>query len=204
MVGKADGMNMKGNGGRLKSRITLLAGIAAMCALLAVGTLSYTMVTDTAEIRVVTGGVDVELSQTGTDRHSGADGFSEGPADAIELKPGESADQTAVITNTGAHPVYVRVQLALSVEGANLPTDGILSLDGTDGAWVAQGGFLYYDDELKAGASTGPLFTKVMLAGGTPSDSYQGKTVTLEIKALSVQSENNGTNPFAAAGWPTR
>ena len=182
----------------LKARIALVAGIVAVCALLAMGTSAFTAVKGTAEPEIVAGTVDIELSQV---NDLGLSGFS---PYALELAPGKPLTQTLTVKNSGDHPVYLRMQLVPAVEGADgsaaAPADAALSLSGKDSAWVEQDGFWYYSAALEPGQSTTPLFTQVALADGyTPEDD---QVVQLGIKALSVQSENNGTDPLAAAGWP--
>ena len=182
----------------MRSRIALAAGIAAVCALLAMGTYAFTAVKGTAENEVVAGTVDIELSQV---NGQGLSGFS---PDALALSPDAPLSQTLTVRNAGDHPVYLRMQLIPVVEGADGAdagsAQGALALSGTDAAWVEQGGFWYYSAALQPGQSTEPLFTQVALAEGYAPEA--DRVVRLEVKALSVQSDNNGTDPRTAAGWP--
>ena len=62
-------------------------------------------------------------------------------------------------------------------------------------------GFYYYNDVLKAGDTTSPLFTSVIF-DKSMGNLYQNCTVNIDVQAQATQVANNGTNVFEAKGWP--
>ena len=67
--------------------------------------------------------------------------------------------------------------------------------------WTEADGYYYYNEVLKPGETTAPLFTTVTF-DGTMDNLYQNCTTTISVAAQATQSANNGTSALTATGWP--
>ncbi|MGN0493693.1 MAG: SipW-dependent-type signal peptide-containing protein [Acutalibacteraceae bacterium] len=180
----------------------ILAGALAlgMLALSALGTAAYFTSEDTATNVITAGNIKIELNETA---------LSEGQAaplpfeDKIRVLPDTGISKIVTVKNTGEHPAYIRISVEKQII---LPdgTEGDTSLTEADfntEYWTEREGFWYYNKCLEAGCETEPLFTCVTFAGSM-DNRYQNSTATLTVKAFGIQSENNGSDPLKAVGWP--
>ena len=69
--------------------------------------------------------------------------------------------------------------------------------------WTFEEGYYYYNRVLEPAEMTEPLFTQVEIVGSRVDRGHIGSTLSLEVIASAVQSENNPAEfPWEAAGWP--
>jgi hypothetical protein len=118
--------------------------------------------------------------------------------------PGTTVTKIAEIQNSGASDAWVRVKIAKAIElaGEGTPDTDLVELDFNTVDWTPGGdGYFYYNEVLKPGELTEPIFTTVTF-NATMDNQYQNATATVDVMAQAVQTANNGSNAMAANGWP--
>ncbi len=184
----------------MKRKLSILASLILVFSIIGLGSLAF--FTDSEEARnvITAGNIDITLH----DEDGAGEDF---PIEGVHgVMPGTEVGKRVYITNSGDNPAYVRVRLdkiISAAEGveATLNFDHIL-LDLNLANWTQVGDWFYYNDPLPVGEATATLFTKVMFGAELGND-YQNAHVVIDVFAEAVQSENNGLDPTAAAGWPT-
>ena len=194
----------------MKRKIAFLAVLTICCVIIGSGTLAY--FTDSAQVHnvITSGEVNITLVETTTDKLD-----ENGKPTAFEnvsgVMPGMSISKIAQVSNTGASDAYVRVavdkviQLAAGVAGT--PDAGLVSIDFNTTDWTYQEkdgiGYYYYNQVLKPGELTVPLFTTVTF-NKSMDNLYQGSSVEIDVAAYATQVANNGASALEAAGWPDK
>ncbi len=182
----------------VRRRRYLAAALALLClSVLSYGTLAYFTAEDTAENVITSGNINIELIETNEDS-------SPFPEKGISgIIPGDSVGKIVSVINTGDNAVYVRLSLDISVFSAKAETlsAGVVEMDINSGAWEEKDGYYYYGEVLEPGEQTAPLFTEVTFAPEMGNE-YMDAVTHIDVAAQAVQSRNNGTNVFEAAGWP--
>ena len=119
------------------------------------------------------------------------------------VMPGMDVDKKVYVENIGGVEFYTRIKLEKSIEsnsGKTLNFNNIvLNIDTKN--WTKKDDYYYYNEVVKPGAETKPLFTHVSFDEDLGND-YQNARVAIEVIAQSVQSKNNGTSAVTAKGWP--
>ena len=176
-----------------KIKSTLLALAAAVMTLLTQETAAYYSAIGSAVNVITSGDISAQIIEKMGD--------GDFPAEGVYVMPGSVVSKKVSVVNTGGHPFWLRVKLTDAIDDEVLSSD-VLELDLNLQDWIAgSDGFYYYKKPVEPGAETEKLFTQVKIAGNVDS-SYMNKTLKLTVSAYAVQSENNGTSPQNAAGWP--
>lgn len=186
---------LKGN----KRRLLLIGVVVCAIAILAAGTLAYFIDIETAYNVITTGMIDMELKETTIDEHGNEVPWpEEGVSGAM---PGSEVAKKVWIENVGTESMYVRVKVTKKITPSELDTRYISlgSLNTTD--WTLKDGYYYYNEAIKPGQKTEPLFESVEFDADMPNE-YQECKVEIDVSAQAVQSKNNGATVFDAAGWP--
>ena len=182
----------------MKKKLLTLSLIVICAAILAAGTLAYFSDDATAHNVITTGGVVIELVETGEDGKP----F---PEEGISgVMPGESVTKRVTVKNTGMSDAWVRVRVDMEVKdstGKVMTGEHPIELTGKDSKWVAKGGYYYYTEPVAPGAETKALLEEVTFLPqmGNP---YQGSTLNIDIFAQATQVANNGETVWEAQGWP--
>ena len=182
----------------MRKKLLTLSLIVICAAILAAGTLAYFSDDATAHNVITTGGVVIELVETGED---GKPFPSEG---VTGVMPGESVTKRVTVKNTGMSEAWVRVRADMEVkdsDGKVMTGEHPIELTGKDSKWVAKGGYYYYTEPVAPGAETDALLEEVTFLPqmGNP---YQGSTLNIDIFAQATQVANNGETVWEAQGWP--
>lgn len=128
-------------------------------------------------------------------------GESDFPTEGVTALPGSTVSKKVSVQNTGGHPFWLRVKLNDSLNDGS-PASDIIELDINLNDWTkAEDGFYYYNKVVEPGAETEKLFTQVKISEDI-DNSTGNKAIQIKVSAYAVQSENNGSTPFEAAGWP--
>ncbi len=178
-------------------KLAFLAVVLIMATLLTQQTLAYYTAYGKATNVVTSGDIALKIYE------KTADG-GEFPSEGVTVIPGDVVSKIVTVGNTCQHPFYLRVKLVNSSSSANLLPEDCLKLDLNTTDWtVGQDGFIYYNQPLKPGQITQPLFTQVEVIGAAVGREDIGSTLALTVKAYAVQSEHNSVlHPWDAAGWP--
>lgn len=183
-----------------KTKIIVLALAVALVAVCAMGTVAFFTDRSTATNVITTGGVDIELLETAV-----KDGEVVPFEDVSGVLPGDEISKIVEVKNTGKSDAYVRVSVEKAVtltEGLEGEVDlSLVKLDINTEKWTEADGYYYYNEVLKPGETTAPLFTTVNF-DGQMGNLYQNCTVTVSVAAQATQVANNGTGALTAAGWP--
>ncbi len=184
----------------MKRNIALLAILAALAAILALGTGAYFTASGQATNVVTTGTVSLDLDE----RRADGEVF---PALTADVLPGQSVSKIPYVVNTGSQPFYTRVLIEISGEkgGERFPvSEELVTLDLDPEAW-AQGadGWLYYRGEVAPGERKAP-FTQVTFSPRMGNE-YMDTRIVVSVTAQAVQCKNNPVpqgDYTRVAGWP--
>ena len=179
-----------------KRRIVMLA-VAAICvAIIATGTVAFFTAEETSYNVITTGTLSMELVEETT-------GGKPFPSEGISgIVPGMVVEKIPYVVNNGNVEFFVRIQTEIrvrDVDGEPL-SDEYISLDFDRDNWTEKDGYFYYNEVVKPGESTKPLFTKVTF-GTDMHNAYMNARVEIDVQAEAVQSRNNADNALSATGW---
>ena len=182
----------------MKKRM-LTAALALCClAVLATGTLAYFTAEETAQNVITMGALKMDLVELDADGQPWTD--------VENIVPGMEVTKEAFVQNTGTVDFYTRVKITKSFEpaqGDELPElkTGLVELDLGEDWKLGEDGFYYYEESVKPGEETEPLFTTVTFSTKMGNE-YQNVKVIIDLDAQAVQSRNNGESALEATGWP--
>ncbi len=182
----------------MKKKLILLTALAVIVLAAAGGSIAYFTVTATAQNVVSAGNVRMALHDEG----SGGAAFSEEALNG--MMPGDTADKTVYVENTGDNAFYTRIRLTVSARSAGGDALGteIIAFNINTANWQpGTDGWYYYTSAVDKGAQTMPLFTEVSVAPET-GNGYMDADVSIQVLAQAVQKDNNGVTVWQAAGWP--
>lgn len=181
----------------MKKKLLTLSLIVICVAILAAGTLAYFSDDATAHNVITTGGVDIELVETGEDGKP----F---PEEGITgVMPGQTVTKVVTVDNIGPADAWIRLEADLEVLGADgKPLDDAPVTMNLGPKWTEKDGYYYYKFALAPGQSTDAFITGVTFSGPDMDNEYQNCTVNLDITAYAVQVDNNGDTVWQAQGWP--
>lgn len=185
----------------MKKRVMSAAIVAIFFSFMAYGTGAFFTAEEKAHNVITTGGVDIAIEEW-----QEVNGKLK-PFENVEgVMPGKEVSKIVQIKNTGASDAYIRVAVNKEILLASGNSEAIdlslikLQLNTED--WTEhEDGFYYYNDVLKAGDTTAPLFTSVTF-DKSMGNLYQNCTVNINVQAQATQVANNGANVFEAKGWP--
>ena len=181
---------------RAKTRLLLIAMAAILMTLLTQPSLAYYTTIGKAVNVVSSGSIQLKIHE------KTADG-SDFPAEGVYVIPGDLVSKRVSVENVCDHPFYLRVKLVSSTTNSALPPEESMKLDINTENWTFVDGYYYYNPVLQPGEMTPPLFTQVEIIGSRVNRSHIGSTLSLEVVASAVQSENNPAQfPWEAVGWP--
>ncbi len=181
----------------MKKKLTILS-LLALCFTFAVsGSLAYFTVQERSNNVVTSGSVEVEIREW-------TEPGQPFPEDGVEdVMPGTSHSKIVEVANIGPESAWVRVKVNKSYKGVAGDPD-LIQLEGVDTenwAFREEDGYYYYKKELLPDAVTEPLFKGVMF-DPMMGNSYQNSKAFVAVHVESVQTKNNGSTVFEAAGWP--
>ena len=184
--------------GKTKLKFLTIAFIAIVLTFNTQGTLAYYSTVGKAT-NVVTSGIIQFIIHEKTDQGT------EFPEQGVYIVPGDIVSKEVSIESDCEHPFYLRVKVVYGVDSQELSADECFKLNINEEYWQLVDGWYYYKGIVKPGETTPNVFSHVEIVGSKVDNNYLGKTLTLSVVAHAVQSENNpvnGTDTFAASGWP--
>ena len=181
-----------------KKKIVTACLVVALLAVFAIGgSLAYFTDTEEKDNTFTVGNVDIQLTEPNW--------VSSGSIDAPEVYPGEPLAKDPTVTNKGANPCFVRIQVTgLDCLGnAGMITYRTNYEDNKLGDnWVlGKDGYYYYNKVLAVGATTDALFDQIVIPTGvTNADAFKSDTAerieySVDVKAQAVQAQG------AKASW---
>lgn len=188
-----------------KWKIAALCAVLACLAIAATGTLAFFTASETAHNVITSGGVAIDLIEQSRDETGRLTPWQ----DVDGVMPGAEVSKIVTVQNTGASDAWVRLRVETSIElsrpqpgdakGAPAPSLLVLNINTAD--WTEKDGYYYYNQPLKPGQTTTPLFETVTFDAAMGNE-YQGSAFSVDVFAQAVQVANNGTSALTAAGWP--
>lgn len=185
----------------MKRKLLILSVLAICIATLAAGTLAYFTSEGKAHNVITTGGVDIEVREWANDDKT------EPFEDLTGVMPGTSAIKIAEVANTGASEAWIRVRVEKDIRLSEIEAEveidpDVVALDIDTVHWTDGGdGYYYYNEPVKPGEVTAPVFTTVTFAPQMGNE-FQNAAATVDILAQAVQTANNGASVMEAQGWP--
>lgn len=186
-----------------KWKIAALCTILACLAIAATGTLAFFTASETAHNVITSGGVDIDLIEQSRDDAGRLSPWK----DVDGVMPGAEVSKIVTVQNTGASDAWVRLRVETSIElseplaARGGPDPSLLVLDINTADWTEKDGYYYYNQPLKPGQATTPLFETVTFDAAMGNE-FQGSAISIDVFAQAVQVANNGTSALTAAGWP--
>ena len=190
----------------MKRKIAILSVVAIALSLLAYGTVAYFSAEGTAHNVLTMGNVRIALADKTIVGGEEKD-FNEVYPNGMPVMPTAEASKVVYVVNTR----YLRVvSVEKTAKGANeqpLDTDYVTLDFDTENWLLGDDGYWYYKEEVPAGASTEPLFTRVAF-DSRMGNNYMNSVFNVTVSAQAVQSENNGFDVQAGQdvtdvmGWP--
>lgn len=168
----------------MKKKIVALCLIVALAVTAITGaTLAYFTDSKKATNTFTVGNVKIDLTETNWD--------ASGSKDAPEVYPGEALKKNPAVTNTGANPCFVRIQVAGlgSLGDAGMITyetgyqTGVLGADWT----LHTDGYFYYTKVLAADEKTSDLFDQIRIP--TALENGDGTAYNVVVTAEAVQAQ---------------
>ncbi|WP_286680060.1 BsaA family SipW-dependent biofilm matrix protein [Tepidanaerobacter sp. EBM-49] len=171
-------------------RKNLLIGLLvfSLAALLVVGgTMAWFTDSQTADNKFTAGTVAIEI-----DEHD----FQ----DITNWNPGDTTNKDVSIKSTGSKGTYVRVKLTPvwgALDGDDfieadpaLPTTNVTLNISDSTKWIYSDGWYYYSEIMSQDEETDLLLDSVTIAGLGTDNSYQGKTLKVDVEAEAVQASH--------------
>ena len=182
----------------MKRKILILSVLAILVAILAANTLAYFTADTKAHNVITTGDVAIQLNEWADEART------KEFVNPVGVMPGTEVTKIVEVKNVGTGAAWVCVQMFVDTYDKN---DGqldpaVVTLDINETDWTYSGGYYYYNKILAPGETTEPLFTTVTF-DEQMGNAYQNARAEINIKAIAVQSANNGTTVLEAAGWPS-
>lgn len=185
----------------MKRKIALLAVLIVCLSVISYGTAAYFTTEDIATNVITTGNIHIALLESTI----GPDGERVPFENKVDVLPGCQVSKIVEVMNTGVAPAFIRIRVEKAIElahGVEGEVDlSLVSYDLNTKDWTEKDGYYYYHYIVQPGELTSPLFTSVSFDESVGNE-YQKCTVRIFIHAQATQSDNNGTDPLAAAGWP--
>ncbi len=181
----------------MKRKLLILSVLAICIATLAAGTLAYFTSEGKAHNVITTGGVEITVQEW-------ADEDKQTPFEDLEgIMPSMTVTKIAEIKNTGASDAWIRVLITknIKLQGEGTPDTGLVELTLNTTDWTEKDGYFYYNEPVKPGEVTAPVFTAVTFKAEMGNE-YQNATATVDVSAQAVQTANNGNTVMDAKGWP--
>ena len=180
-----------------KKMVTVCLVVALMAVFAIGGSLAYFTDTEEKDNTFTVGNVDIQLTEPNWDLT--------GKVDANEAYPGEPLAKDPTVTNNGANPCFVRIQVTgldcLGNAGMiTYRTDYVDNKLG-DNWFKGTDGYYYYNKVLEVGTTTDALFDQIVIPTGvTNADAFKSDTAerieySVDVKAQAVQAQG------AKASW---
>ncbi len=198
----------------MKKRLLSLALMTIFVSLMALGSAAYFAVEGRATNVIVTGEVDLTL----TEESKTGEVIKDTEGNFIGLRfekvmPGQTLDKHPMVENTGSQPFWLRVKVTCSLKNKleeDLPLTielekqeiPMLTFNGRNEYWVEKNGWLYYTKPLAVGDQV-DVFTSVTIAPQM-DNRYQDADGQIDILAQAVQYKNNEhqEDVLSVLGWP--
>lgn len=177
-----------------KVKITAVAVVIILFAILAASTLAYFTTESTAHNVITTGKVEISVDF---------------PNNTVSVMPAETVACEAKISSAAdAQPAWLRAKAEFVVydaSGKKMDVDPVelkdlISLAYGD-QWMEKDGWWYYEDVFSGDAAVSFL-ESVSFSGPNMTNQYQGSKVEIIVTAQAVQIIHNGDSAAEAAGWP--
>lgn len=176
----------------------LIAGLAVLLVALLVGggTLARVTRQGVAENVISSGEIKVKLLNQTRDGE-------DMPEIITCIVPGDTLDNTVKVKNVCDYGEYIRISLDKVIyETADeevILDDSKASFLFNEEDWTYQDGYYYYNEELKPGEVSNPLYDGIYMSE-TMGNEYKVAVMDVLITVEAVQSINNG-DAFTAEGW---
>lgn len=167
----------------MKKRVIMVVSLVALVSLLVVGgTMAwFTSTPEAVENTFTAGTVEIEVNEHGFE-------------DIVNWNPGDTTTKEVSVVSNGSKKTYVRVSLTpVWVVGEYeeaLPNSNVV-LNWNNQDWVLHdNGWYYYKNILNKDDETSLLLESVTLKGAETGNEYQGKALTVTVKAEAVQASH--------------
>lgn len=181
----------------MKRKVLVTALLVLCLAVIGLDTAAYFTADEIATNVITAGSIKIDLIEK--------DAEGNDFVNPTGIMPGAVVDKIVTVKNTGDNPAWVRIKVEKSIELAQgesgeADTD-MLSLDLNREQWTEHDGYYYYNNVLRPGAVTEPLFRTVTFDTDM-GNMYQNCVARIVVGAQATQVAHNGDTVLDAAGWP--
>ena len=174
---------------------------------------TYAYFTDNSQSeknRIASGTLEVELIEMqNTDQGQIA------YVNPVEIMPGTEVSKIVKVQNTGSLPMYVRIKIEKSINKpenelpdgwrdlieCNFNLDDESTVGVKEGLWTYRDGYYYYNEPLKPGKTTVPLFDAVSFSADMGNE-FTNSTILFTVSCQATQANGNADTAMDAIGWP--
>lgn len=184
--------------GKIKWKISVVALLAVLVTLMSQPALAYFTTVGQATSVITAGNLRFLVRMT-------TDAGTDIPDEGVYILPGDVVSKRVSIQSDCSNPFYLRVKIVCGVDAQELSAEDCLKLNIDENVWRYADGWYYYQGIVAPGEMTVPVFSHVEVVGSKVDNRYIGKTLTLNVLAQAVQSDNNPIidgDPATAHGWP--
>lgn len=184
-------------------RTRAVAALSLLAVLLCAQTVSFITHEYPTAARFVFGDLDITAQINTIDVNGNEVAAADGESIGIAVA---GYDRIVRATNSGSHPMWVRMRLTLDfidASGTAHDISSVMSLSGGDDAWRrADDDFWYCTVPLEPGQTTDALCREMTVDVSEAAAAWGEGDVRLRAQVYGVQSEHNGESVFEAEGWP--
>ena len=187
----------------MKRKLGIGALIMICAAIAATGTIAYITREETVRNVITSGQITVALVEQQEEQGK----WTPMSQTELRIKPGSTVNKIVAVENR-EESAWVRVKCEIICHDANNEPmeldketlDTLILIDMNAEDWVCRDGWWYYQKPLQKGDRTDSVLDAITFSGAM-GNVFQGSSIRLEIVAQAVQTANNGSNVWEAAGW---
>lgn len=187
----------------MKRKLWIGALIMICVAIAATGTIAYITREKTVRNVITSGQITMELVEQREEQGKWLPLSQE----EIRVKPGLTVSKRVAVENT-EESAWVRVKCEIICHDANNEPmeldkellESLILMDMNTEDWICKDGWWYYQKSLEKGDRTDILMDSITFSSAM-GNVFQGSTIRFEVSAQAVQTANNGSNVWEAAGW---
>ena len=182
----------------VKKKIAIIFGIIALIAIISSGTITYFTAEGSATNVITSAKFSIDLIE----KSKNSKGIEIPFEDVDRVMPGAECSKIVTVKNNGSVDLYARISVSNIIvlsDGTENDVTGSddFVIDYNTEKWTEKDGYWYYNEPVKPGEESLPLFTTVGFSEGMGNEYQSGKLI-VKVVVDSVQTRHNGTSALDA------